>query len=266
MEESFRKPLVSRLEHKEILAITIRAASMILENGGETYRAEETAVKTALSLGAVTATAFVTPTVVQISYTDEDKRYHTAVQRLTKRGVNLKKISQVNDLSRRLAKRDRITKPGQVERILQRIDNAPQYPVWMMLAGASLSSLFFALMFGGVFREALAALCIGFVLRIGLLILDRAHLNSFITSLLSGAIVSICTEAVYLIKIIPSIEIVMTSVLMQVVPGLAIVNAIRDMIAGDLVAGNARLIEAFMIAAGLSVGAVTGMLLFGGLS
>ena len=57
----------------------------------------------------------------------------------------------------------------------------------------------------------------------------------------------------------------MTSVLMQVVPGLAIVNAIRDMIAGDLVAGNARLIEAFMIAAGLSVGAVTGMLLFGGL-
>ncbi len=265
MEDQFRKPLLSRLEHKEILAITIRAASMILENGGETYRAEETAVKTALSLGAVTATAFVTPTVVQVSYTDEDKRYHTAVQRVTRRGVNLKKISQVNDLSRRLAKKSSITKPGQVERLLDRIDNTPQYPVWMIIGGASASSFFFALMFGGIFREALTSFCIGFILRISLLVLDKAHLNSFIISLLSGALVSICAETAFSLNLIPSIETVLTSVLMQVVPGLAIVNAIRDMIAGDLIAGNARLAEAFMIASGLSVGAVAGMLLFGGL-
>ncbi len=265
MDKQHTKPRTSCLEHKEVLSITIRAASLILENGGETYRAEDIAVKTALSLGAVTATAFVTPTVVQISYTDEDKRYHTAVQRLTKRGVNLKKISRVNELSRRLTKRACNTKPGQVERILQRIDNAPQYPLWMILCGASLSSFFFALMFGGMFKEALAALCIGFVLRIALIVLDKAHLNSFIVSLLSGAIVSICTEVAYIATLIPSIEVVMTSALMQVVPGLAIVNAIRDLIAGDLVAGNARLVEAFMIAAGLSVGAVTGMLLFWGL-
>ncbi len=264
MEEQVRPPLTSRLEHKEILAITIRAASMILENGGETYRAEETAVKTALSLGAVTATAFVTPTVVQISYTDEDRRYHTAVQRVTKRGVNLKKISLVNSLSRRLVKRS-LSKPSHVERALNWIDTMPQYPLWMIIAGASLSSLFFALMFGGNVCEAVIALLIGFILRVSLIFLDRIHLNSFIISLLAGAIVSICTEAVYVFKLIPSIEIVLTAVLMQVVPGLAIVNAIRDLIAGDLVAGNARLIEAFMIASGLSIGAVTGMFLFGGL-
>jgi len=51
---------------------------------------------------------------------------------------------------------------------------------------------------------------------------------------------------------------------MQVVPGLALVNAIRDLIAGDLLSGNARLVEAVMIAIGLSVGAVSGPLLFGG--
>lgn len=264
MNEPERKPLVSRLEHKEILAITIRAASMLLENGGETYRAEDIAVQTALSFGAVTATAFVTPTVVQVSYTDEDKRYHTAVQRLTKRGVNLKKISQINELSRRLTKRDRITKPGQVEHILNRIDSSPEYPVWMIVIGASLSSFCFALMFGGKVREALIAFCIGFILRMVLRFLDRVHLNSFIVSLLAGAVVSVCTEFVFILNVISSIEIVMTSVLMQVVPGLAIVNAIRDIIAGDLIAGNARLVEAFMIAAGLSVGAVTGMLTFGG--
>ena len=49
----------------------------------------------------------------------------------------------------------------------------------------------------------------------------------------------------------------MIATLMQVVPGLAIVNGIRDLISGDLVSGTARIIDAFMIAAGLSTGAVT---------
>ena len=49
---------------------------------------------------------------------------------------------------------------------------------------------------------------------------------------------------------------------MQVVPGLAIVNAIRDIIAGDLVSGAARTLEAFMVAAGLSAGSVLGLLVF----
>ena len=50
---------------------------------------------------------------------------------------------------------------------------------------------------------------------------------------------------------------------MQVVPGLAIVNAIRDLIEGDLVSGAARLLDAFMVAAGLSVGAVFALYMFG---
>lgn len=48
---------------------------------------------------------------------------------------------------------------------------------------------------------------------------------------------------------------------MLVVPGIAIVNAIRDIIAGDLVSGNARLTEACMIAAGLSIGTAFGVVL-----
>ena len=51
--------------------------------------------------------------------------------------------------------------------------------------------------------------------------------------------------------------VVMIATLMQVVPGLAIVNGIRDLISGDLVSGTARIMDAFMTAAGLSTGAVT---------
>ena len=41
---------------------------------------------------------------------------------------------------------------------------------------------------------------------------------------------------------------------MLLVPGLAITNAIRDTISGDLLAGISRAVEAFLIAVAIAVG------------
>ena len=69
-------------------------------------------------------------------------------------------------------------------------------------------------------------------------------------------------EIFFVLHIVPVSMEIMTAALMQVVPGLAIVNAIRDLISGDLMSGTARLVEAFMIAAGLSIGSIFGVLVF----
>ena len=42
--------------------------------------------------------------------------------------------------------------------------------------------------------------------------------------------------------------------IMLLVPGLAITNAIRDTIAGDLLAGISRAVEAFLIAIAIAIG------------
>jgi uncharacterized membrane protein YjjP (DUF1212 family) len=248
--------------HDGMLDIAVRAGSMILENGGETYRAEETVVRIAYALGAKSASAFVTPTVVMFSYIDEEGVHRSSMKRVSRRVVNLKKIARVNDVSRRLARRGRTTNVIQIERLLDRIDTRSDYPDWLIVVMAAFSSLFFALMFGGGWREAVAALVIGFFLRVGLLFLDRFPLNTFIVSLVSGVVISVLSELALVSGFIPTSVITMTAVLMQVVPGLAIVNAIRDIIAGDLVSGTARLVEAFMIAAGLSIGSVAGVVIF----
>ena len=60
-------------------------------------------------------------------------------------------------------------------------------------------------------------------------------------------------------------SLVLGGSIMQVVPGLAFVNGVRDVISGDLVSGGARLLEALMIATGLSIGSVAGLFLAGAL-
>ena len=54
----------------DIMDISLQAGVLVLENGGETYRAEETCVQIARAMGAGNASAFVTPTVVIVTVTD----------------------------------------------------------------------------------------------------------------------------------------------------------------------------------------------------
>jgi len=242
--------------------IALGAGSLVLENGGETYRAEETVVRVAKALGAKEADAFVTPTVVIFSYIDEAGHHHSAMHRVLKRGTNLRKIAQVNDLSRRLETRGKLSNAKQIETIIARISSSPNYPTWLIVLMAAASSASFTLMFGGNAVDAACAFAIGLVLRLMLCAFDKipGGLNGFIISLLSGALISVMADLVGLTPLHVATATVMIGTLMQVVPGLALVNAIRDIISGDLVSGAARLLDACMTAAGLSIGSVTGVL------
>ena len=83
-----------------ITDISMRAGELMLQNGGETYRTEELVVHTANALGAKESSSFVTPTVVISSFVDKENHHHSAIRRVQDRHVNLRKLSQVNMLSR----------------------------------------------------------------------------------------------------------------------------------------------------------------------
>ena len=50
------------------------------------------------------------------------------------------------------------------------------------------------------------------------------------------------------------LDIVIISSIMLLVPGLAITNAIRDSVAGDLLSGVTRMIDAFLTAVSIAIG------------
>ncbi|OJF76225.1 MAG: hypothetical protein BKP49_08785 [Treponema sp. CETP13] len=273
---------------EDIIDICLRAGALVLENGGETYRTEETIVRIARSLGALTVSAFVTPTVIMVSFKDSENNTHTSVHRITIRGTNLEKVDRINTLSREITgsmlQTTSCTKIGsgapvqpsnlsiqEIKNKLLTIEKAPCFTKKLIILMSGFSAAFFALMFGGNFYDATIAFVIGFLLRIVLIALEKVTRNTFTVSLVSGFFTAflafLATNIISLIfspnQIPVSYMQIIVSVLMLVVPGIAITNAMRDMIAGDLVSGTARLFEAFMIAAGLSAGTAAGLLLTG---
>ena len=85
----------------------------------------------------------------------------------------------------------------------------------------------------------------------------RLRLNNFLLNALGAAfLVWMAKMAVTNIGLMNSDKIIIGGI-MLLVPGLAITNAIRDTMAGDLVAGNARMMEAFFVSVAIATGAGT---------
>ena len=79
------------------------AGRIILENGGETYRAEDTVMHMARALGLSEPDVFGVPSGLFISYTDEAGERQTSVTRVFLHGTHLSRVDAVNQISRRLA-------------------------------------------------------------------------------------------------------------------------------------------------------------------
>lgn len=81
------------METGRILHVASYAGQIILENGGETYRVEETIAKICQSYGVEVAEGFVTPTGIMASASRTPADVRSVIKRVKHRTVNLDKIA-----------------------------------------------------------------------------------------------------------------------------------------------------------------------------
>ena len=89
---------------------------------------------------------------------------------------------------------------------------------------------------------------------------NKLKLNNFFINTLGGFLVTIFSSFATKLGIVSTPSYSAIGTLMLLVPGLALTNAIRDLINGDLLAGISRSIEAALVGSALAIG--TGFALF----
>lgn len=245
---------------KRELNLILQCAHIFLENGSETYRAEEIAEFTARGLGIEQIDVLALPTGVFITVTDAAGAEHSALKRTKKRGTNLELLDRVNDLSRRVAS-GALTLDG-AERELAALNTAKAFDPRLTCLAATLSSGFFALLFGGGFSDFVTACLCGFVVQCVAMALRRQKIYSFMVSLIGGMVIAcfalLATELFHF----GSMEAIIAGAMMPLLPGLMVTNGVRDTMNGDLVSGVARTAEAVLIAVALAAGAGCAIWLF----
>lgn len=240
-------------ENEKTHRIAELSGLIILENGGETFRAEETVKRVCGAMNAECSEIIAFPTGMVISLKEAGQPSHTIVKRVRKRCTDLEKISDANDISRKLVSGS-ITKDEAVAALEALSEGRRQNkPLTAVIAG--LSAFFFALMFRGSFFDAAVAFVCAMTVEFTLLSFKPNDIFLFVSNVLAGSITT--AIAVISVKLFStgSYEAIIVGSIMPFVPGLALLNAIRDAMVGDLVSGFSRLGEALIAAISLAVGA-----------
>ena len=245
------------MDINKILRVSTYAGRMILENGGETYRVEETICIICESFGVNEADGFVTPTGIMVSVSDEFGRTISAVKRVKSRTVNLEKIARVNQLSRNVKSQN--LSVDELYAKLKEIENCEKYSNLTIILAAAIAAATFSMMFGGNFKDFIATFFVGLILKVFAFFAGELSINEFFINCLGGAISAICALVLVNFGIGENIDMIIIGAIMLLVPGLTITNAIRDTIAGDLLSGLTRGAEAFLVAISIAVG--TGVVL-----
>lgn len=241
-----------------VIHAAAEAGRIILENGGETYRVEDTILRICNAFNIKDADSYVTPTGIILSAADEYEQTVSLVVRIKCRTVNLEKIALVNDVSRNIK-----TKGYTLEQLrdeLKKIDTMKKYKNSTLIISSGFGSGFFAFLFGGNLYDFAVSFAAGCIIKQLSIILSKININDFFIYIVGGMTAAL--SALISVQIFPfscHLDKIIIGSIMILVPGLAITNAIRDTISGDLVSGISRAAEAFLIAVAVAAG--TGIVL-----
>jgi uncharacterized membrane protein YjjP (DUF1212 family) len=241
----------SEQSQDRVLDLCLRAGDLMLKHGAETSRVEETIVRIGRASGAKLVHSFVTPTGIFISVGMTGAEKTGLIRIRTTSAINLYKVHEVNDLSRRY-ERGQMTFEEMSDRLRAIHDAPPHYRIrWQHLA-AAVSSGAFAVLFGGGWREFLIGAICGWLSNTTMdAMFDNVprFLRVFTAALVGVSLAVMSVKSGFS----SNLEAAVIGAVIPLVPGLSLTNAIRDLMAGELLSGVARASEATLTAFAIAV-------------
>ena len=247
------------IDYKLLVDTAMLAGEIMLSSGAETYRVEDTMchiLKTS-KCKSIEALALMTGIVVTIN--DESMQMPTTmVTTIKERNTNLNNIIKVNAISRKYCGQEITLEEAyeQLKNVKEKQYNRTIYNIATVGIATG-----FAMMFGGNLLDVTCATVIGILLAVAITVCKLVKMDGILSNILSGfAIGFLATVLKVFLGTKINMDIVIVSTIMPIVPGVAITNAIRDTLHQDYLSGCARILEAFLIAATLTVGVGLGMI------
>lgn len=232
---------------REVLLAALEAGKLLLENGAEIFRVEDTIYRICRHFGLTSASAFVLSNGIFLTSGDEEEKeaQFAKVLLIPVNGANLGRVAEVNQLSRQIENGEYTLE--QVRQELKRIEHMPEFPAMLQIASAGFSGACFSYLFGGGWQDALCTVGIGILLYLYLLKFGKPHFSKIVCNILGSAWVTFLSILSHRIFPGTHLESMLVGGIIIMVPGVAFTNAIRDMADGDYISGSVRMLDAILV-------------------
>lgn len=248
---------------KEYLHLFLKIGAIMTESGAEISRVEASLSHMCRAYGVTSVSVYATTSNIIVTVEDKDGEVYTETRRPDAIGNNFTLLDRVNDLVRHISE----TAPDAAE-IREAIRALPRKTWrWFVVAPAQGAiSASFCLFFGSrSVAECLFAFLIGASLCCLGRLFDRVEANRLLKSFLLTFLASLAAFTVTRLGWVASPDFIIIGYIMNLIPGLGLTGAIRDLFVGDLFTGMVRILSAVLIAVSIAVGFILNLLLFKGM-
>lgn len=246
---------------KKIIKCMLDLGEALLASGAEINRVEDSLYRVGKAFGLQRVDVFVLTTVINLTITYGDGTQETQTRRFLKgSSTNFDRMEKLNSLCRSCANMSIY----EFEEKLRKITAEKSRKVKLFI-GSMIAAFAFALFFGGNVIDGCIAALFAFIICFAQIFFASISPNKvffyFITAL-------ICGIGIYALKIVlPMLNVdkVIIGDIMLLIPGVAVTNAIRDIVIGDTVSGLIKLAESLLWAVALAGGFMLAMGIMGGI-
>ncbi|MBS4193011.1 threonine/serine exporter family protein [Bacillus sp. FJAT-49705] len=234
----------------EVIDLCLLAGKIMLQCGAETYRVEDTMTRIASSLGIPSSHSYVTPTGIIFSI---DGTEPAKLIRIYERTTDLYKVTVVNGISRKISS-GALTSDEAFKKLMD-IEKANfTFPLYQQILAAAISSGCFLMMFLGQWKDFIPAIITGGVGFICFVYIHNLVKIKFFAEFMASVVIGLSAYLLVYLGIGVQLDKIIIGSVMPLVPGLLITNAVRDLMAGHLVAGLSKGAEAFLTACAIGTG------------
>lgn len=249
-----KRRLNAKIDVKSIVDFAMDAGRILLRNGAEIFRVEETITRICKRFGVETIDIFVLSHAIFMSAENGAEEAYTKVNNVPLSSAHLGIVAEVNDLSRDISAGN-VTLEEAKER-LEEIDKIPQKKNRHQIIAAGFGGAFFGYMMGATLMEAVMAFFTGCVLWRWVLVGKKYGISSIIVNIFGGVIIAVMALVTRNFAFFGPLRIegIITGSIMSMIPGVAFVNAVRDIADSDFLSGTVRMIDAMLVFVYLAVG------------
>ncbi len=225
---------------QQALEVATEAGHILLENGAEISRVEETMERIASHYDVDSENFFVLSNGIFTT-----GRNFANVEYIPFKGTQLDKVVAVNQISRDIEK-GRYTL-DEAKEALHMARTMPPKPFWEQVLASALGSAGFCIIFGGSFIDSMVAFVAGFLLYIFVLKATAPYLSKIFSNICGAAFVTLFCLLVYRAGIGDNLSNIIIGAVIPLIPGVPFTNGIRDIANEDYIAGITRLLDATMV-------------------
>lgn len=250
------------MEMKKVLKYAMEIGKCMLVSGAGVSRVEDTISRICKAYGAKEANVFSITSSIVTTIEDEKGEILTQTKRIRSYKTDFTKLDGLNQLSRYMCKE--LPEEEEVKRKIAEIKKGKVVVFTEEVLTSAVIAAAWTSFYGGGVTEGIIAMITGAFVTILARYIKILAPNEMVLNFLLSFFVAAFAYISAKFGLTEDYGKIIIGNIMLLVPGVAFVNALRDMIGGDMMSGILRVCESILLAVFLAAGSFMALMFLGG--